>query len=445
MEITNWVKLILDSLYDGVLIIDKNSIVQYINPAYTRITKVKSCDIVGKSLKEVRPGARLFNVLTTGEKILRAMRLEDGIEYIVNMSPIFEDDKIIGGISLVKGLNDVYELTNKINVYQSQIKSLENRIKAIQRAKYTFDNIIAEDINSIEIKKIAEKIAKKDTTVLITGESGTGKELFAQAIHNASIRSNGPFVAVNCASLQTNLLESELFGYKEGSFTGATKEGKIGLFEAANGGTIFLDEIAEMDFSLQSKLLRTLQENTVRRIGSVKEISIDVRVIAATNKDLDKMISSNQFREDLYYRIAVFPLQLLPLRNRRGDIMTLINFFIESHEDKLKRRIDISKQAKEILINYEWPGNIRELRNCIEFAVNMMDDFLIDYIHLPKRIQNSSNVISNSVERLENIIKKEEKRYINKAIEIHGDSVDGKKKAAKALGISLASLYNKMK
>lgn len=445
MEITNWVKLILDSLYDGVLIIDKNSIVQYINPAYTRITKVKPCDIVGKSLKEVRPGARLFNVLITGEKILRAMRLEDGIEYIVNMSPIFEDDKIIGGISLVKGLNDVYELTDKINVYQSQIKSLENRIKAIQRAKYTFDNIIAEDINSIEVKKIAEKIAKKDTTVLITGESGTGKELFAQAIHNASTRSNGPFVAVNCASLQTNLLESELFGYKAGSFTGATKEGKIGLFEAANGGTIFLDEIAEMDFSLQSKLLRTLQENTVRRIGSVKEISIDVRVIAATNKDLDKMILANQFREDLYYRIAVFPLQLLPLRNRRKDILTLINFFIEFHEDKLKRRIDISKQAKEILVNYEWPGNIRELRNCIEFAVNMMDDFLIDHIHLPKRIQNSSNIISNSVECLENIIKKEEKRYINNAIEIYGDSVEGKKKAAKALGISLASLYNKLK
>ncbi|SHI54781.1 Transcriptional regulator containing PAS, AAA-type ATPase, and DNA-binding Fis domains [Dethiosulfatibacter aminovorans DSM 17477] len=445
MNINNWVKLILDSIYDGVLIIDENAVVQYINPAYTRITTVKYDDIVGKSLKEVRPGARLPNVLHTGEKILRALRLEDGIEYIVNMSPIVEDGQIIGGISLVKGLSDVYELTSQINEYQKDIKKLQNSLKAIQRARYTFSDILAEDPGAVDIKKIAMKIAKKDTTVLMTGESGTGKELYAQAIHNASPRSGGPFVAVNCASLQSSLLESELFGYQEGSFTGAVREGKIGLFEAANGGTIFLDEISEMDFNLQSKLLRTLQENTIRRIGSIKEIPIDVRVITATNKDLDEMVAKKEFREDLYYRIAVFPLQLLPLRDRKGDILPLVHYFTSYHEDKLKRGIDITSGAKNMLLNYDWPGNIRELRNCMEFAVNMMDDFIIDIRHLPRRIQTTISSETDSVEKLDSIIRMTEKRHIGQAIEIFGDSVEGKKKAAEALGISLASLYNKMK
>lgn len=445
LNINNWVKVILDSLYDGVLIIDNKTVVQYINPAYTRITNVEYENIVGKPLKDVRPGARLPSVLHEGEKILRALRLEDGIEYIVNMSPIIENNEIIGGISLVKGISDVYELTNQINEYQQDIKKLQNRMKAMQKAKYTFNNILAEDYKSIDIKKIAMKIAKKDTTVLMIGESGTGKELYAQAIHNASTRCNGPFVAVNCASLQSNLLESELFGYQEGSFTGAAKEGKLGLFEAANGGTIFLDEISEMDFNLQSKLLRTLQENTVRRIGGIKEIPIDVRVITATNKDLDKMVSKIEFREDLFYRIAVFPLQLLPLRERTGDILPLVNQFTSYHENKIKRSIDITSGASNILLNYSWPGNIRELKNCIEFAVNMMDEFTIDITHLPKRIQNSMTAEVDSIENLDTMVKTMEKRHINRALQIFGNSVEGKKKAAEALGISLASLYNKMK
>lgn len=445
LNINNWVKVILDSLYDGILIIDNQAVVQYINPAYTRITNVTYDDIVGKSLRDVRPGARLPNVLHEGEKILRALRLEDGIEYIVNMSPIVENGEIIGGISLVKGISDVYELTNQINEYQKDIKKLQNRMKAMQKAKYTFDNILAEDFKSVDIKKIAMRIAKKDTTVLMTGESGTGKELYTQAIHNASTRCNGPFVAVNCASLQTSLLESELFGYQEGSFTGAAKEGKLGLFEAANGGTIFLDEISEMDFSLQSKLLRTLQENTVRRIGGIKEIPIDVRVITATNKDLDEMVSNKEFREDLFYRIAVFPIQLLPLRDKKGDILPLVNQFTSHHENKIKRGIAITAGASSILRSYDWPGNIRELKNCIEFAVNMMDEFTIDIRHLPKRIQNSITAEVDSIESLDTMVKTMEKSHINRALQIFGDSVEGKKKAAEALGISLASLYNKMK
>jgi transcriptional regulator with PAS, ATPase and Fis domain len=253
-------------------------------------------------------------------------------------------------------------------------------------------------------------------------------------------------VSVNCATLESNLLESELFGYEEGAFTGAKKGGKIGLFQEANGGTIFLDEISEMDYRLQAKLLRTLQENVVRPIGGVSEKPIDVRVIAATNKELEKMIEHNKFRRDLYYRIAIFSINIPPLRSRRGDINNLIGFFLRKMEEKLKVKIDISEDAMNILHNYDWPGNIRELRNTIEFAANMTDDFIIKTVNLPKLIQTEGikkNIIK--LRPLEEIIRETESSEIKKAVLTYGNTVEGKKKAAEALGISLATLYNKLK
>lgn len=442
-------KLILDSLHDGVLIIDKDAIVRYVNPAYTRITSVLFDEIVGKPLKNARPGARLPNVLNSGENILRALRMEDGVEYIVNMSPIFNDNQeIIGGISLVLGIKEVLELTHEVSIYKSEIKSLENRIKSIQKARYTFDDIVSVDESSIAVKKMARRISLNDTSVLILGESGTGKELYAQAIHNHSNRKNGPFVAINCAAFNHNLLESELFGYQEGSFTGANKEGKIGLFEAANSGTIFLDEISEMDFNLQSKLLRTLQEGTIRRIGGIKEIPINVRLITASNRDLEDMIKKNEFREDLFYRIAVFPLNILPLRLRKNDIIPLAKEFVRKEENRIRRRIDIREKTWECLYLYDWPGNIRELKNAIEFAFNMMEDYCIDYKDLPLRVQSGylkANEGDVYINKLSETIKRIEVQEIKKAISIFGDTIEGKRAAAANLGISLATLYNKIK
>ena len=442
-------KLILDSLHDGVLIIDKDAIVKYVNPAYTRITSVLFDEIVGKPLKNARPGARLPNVLNSGENILRALRMEDGVEYIVNMSPIFDNNKeIIGGISLVLGIKEVLELTHEVSIYKNEIKSLENRIKSIQKARYTFDDIVSEDESSIAVKKMARRISLNDTSVLILGESGTGKELYAQAIHNHSNRKNGPFVAINCAAFNHSLLESELFGYQEGSFTGANKEGKVGLFEAANSGTIFLDEISEMEFNLQSKLLRTLQEGTIRRIGGIKEIPINVRLITASNRDLEDMIKKNEFREDLFYRIAVFPLNILPLRMRKNDIIPLVKEFVKKEENRLRRRIDIKEKTWECLYLYDWPGNIRELKNAIEFAFNMMEDYCIDYKDLPIRVQTDylkANKDDVYINKLSETIKRIEVQEIKKAISIFGDTIEGKRAAAANLGISLATLYNKIK
>lgn len=444
MELNNWVKTFFDNLYDGILIIDIDEIVKYINPAYTRITKVSYDAIVGKKLRDVRPGARLPNVLKTRKPIVGALREEFGIEYSVNMSPIFEESILIGAVSIVSNIDDIHKLYQDIDKYKNKVKVLENRINAIQKAKYSLDDIVSVDDKSLEIKNTIKKISKKDITVLIFGESGTGKELYANAIHNESDRVNGPFIAVNCASFQGELLNSELFGYEEGSFTGAKREGKMGLFEAANKGTIFLDEISEMDFDVQARLLRTLQEGTIRRIGSVKETEIDVRVIAATNKNLEDMVKEGKFREDLFYRVAVFPLVIPPLRERKDDILPLVYSFIYSYKNSIKKDIHLSEEVESLLYNYDWPGNIRELRNSLEFGINMMEGNEIRYNHLPVRIQGSMKK-KISTNKLSDIIRDFEKQEIIKTINFYGDNIEGKKKAAEALGISLATLYNKLK
>jgi len=443
MIIDSWIKTIFDNLYDGILIIDTDEIVKYINPAYTKITKVTHDEIVGNKLRDLRPGARLQSVLITKEPIVGALREEFGIQYSVNMSPVFNGSELVGAISVVSTIDDIYKLYQDIDKYKSRVKSLENRINAIQKAKYTLNDIISEDASSIKLKDTLNKISNKDITVLILGESGTGKELYANAIHNQSNRVNGPFIAVNCASFQGNLLDSELFGYEEGSFTGAKKEGKMGLFEAANNGTLFLDEISEMDFEVQARLLRTLQEGTIRRVGGVKETEINVRVIAATNKNLEEMICSGSFRHDLYYRISVFPLMILPLRERKDDIFPLVHNFIDSYKNSLKMDIILSKEAESALYNYDWPGNVRELRNSLEFAINMMEGNIIEYNHLPVRIQaNKKEYISY---KLSDKIREIEKQEILKRINLFGSDIEGKRKAASSLGISLATLYNKLK
>jgi transcriptional regulator with PAS, ATPase and Fis domain len=446
VQINDWVKIILDSLYDGVLIIDKDSIVKYINASYTRITNVAYDEIVGRPLELTRPGSRLQEVIRTGKKQLSVRRKVGDVEYVVNMVPIMEGKEIIGGISILNQIDDVYKLAEELEKSTRLIKNLRDRVKKLGRAKYTFEDIVYRDEKSSETIRMASKIAEKGMNVLITGESGTGKELYAQSIHNASDRKRQPFIAVNCATLDSNLLESELFGYEEGSFTGAKKGGKIGLFEEANGGTLFLDEISEMDYRLQAKLLRTLQENVVRPVGGTNEIPIDVRVIAATNKELEIMIEENKFRRDLYYRIAVFTLNLYPLRERKDDILPLIQTYLDELHGRYKKKIEITDETVKLMLNYDWPGNVRELKNMIEYAAMMTDDNVIRKENLPKRIQEEgirNNLID--IKTLDEVVKETELNEIKKALIKYGDTVEGKKKVAEALGISLASLYNKLK
>ncbi len=443
LKITEWVKIILDSLYDGILIIDSEGIVRYINPAYTRITKVKEENIIGKKLSDVRKGSYLTEVIKSGKLQLNVHRKMDEVEYIVNMVPIYgKKNKVFGGISLLNELNDVYKLTEKLNLSKIIIQNLKEHVKSLGSGKYNFDDIIAVDKKSIEIKEFAKRIALTDSNVLITGESGTGKELYASAIHNFSLRKDFPFIPVNCASFEKSLIESELFGYEEGTFTGAKKNGKTGLFQLANGGVLFLDEIGELEYGLQGKLLRVLQEKSIRKIGGSKEIPIDVRLICATNKDLFKLMEEGKFRRDLYYRIAIIPLTIPPLRERKDDIPSLANKFISDLSQKYKKDMFLSQEAIQLLKEYEWCGNIRELKNIIEFTFNMREERVILKEHLPIKVEE--NILDSEIIELNEYINKVEKEYINKAIAKYGDSVEGKKKAAKALGISLATFYNKL-
>lgn len=443
LKITEWVKIILDSLYDGILIIDSEGIVRYINPAYTRITKVKEEDIIGKKLSDVRKGSYLTEVIKSGKLQLNVHRKMDEVEYIVNMVPIYgKKNKVLGGISLLNELNDVYKLTEKLNLSKIIIQNLKEHVKSLGSGKYNFDDIIAVDKKSVEIKEFAKRIALTDSNVLITGESGTGKELYASAIHNFSLRKDFPFIPVNCASFEKSLIESELFGYEEGTFTGAKKNGKTGLFQLANGGVLFLDEIGELEYGLQGKLLRVLQEKSIRKIGGSKEIPIDVRLICATNKDLFKLMEEGKFRRDLYYRIAIIPLTIPPLRGRKDDIPALANKFISDLSQKYKKDMFLSQEAIQLLKEYEWCGNIRELKNIIEFTFNMREEKVILKEHLPIKVEE--NILDSEIIELNEYINKVEKEYINKAIAKYGDSVEGKKKAAKALGISLATFYNKL-
>lgn len=444
MVVDNLTKIVLDSLHEGILIINKEDIVLYVNPAYTQITGVAYTTIVGKKLNDIRSGAMLPNVVRSGNKLLRVKRKTEDTEYIVNMTPIIVDGEIIGGISIVIELTDAYKLSEQLEKSNEEINKLKHEIKNAHKAKYTFEDILAVDELSIKTIKYGKKIAKSDLPVNICGESGCGKELYAHAIHNESMRKHEPFVVVNCANLDRQLLESELFGYEEGSFTGALKGGKRGLFEVANGGSIFLDEIAEMDYSLQSKLLRVLQENSIRKIGGVEEIPVNVRIISATNKSLEKMVVDGKFRQDLYYRIKVFPLHIHPLRDRRDDIRGLVRIFMEDVQRQFKRNVEMTREALDMLYSYEWPGNVRELENAMGFAANMTEDFLIDVNHLPKHIQVGGEKDISKIISLDEYVKEAETIAIKKALDRFGDTVEGKKKSSEALGISLATLYNKI-
>lgn len=304
-------------------------------------------------------------------------------------------------------------------------------------------NILGKSHKIISVKREVIKIAPSNSTVLIRGESGTGKELVARAIHMGSPRAEKPFVAINCAAIPENLLESELFGYEKGAFTGADSKGRIGKIEMANEGTLFLDEIGDMPISLQAKLLRVLQDREIYKIGQNKPIPVNIRVIAATNKNLEEMILEKTFREDLYYRLNVIPINIPPLRERRSDISLLASFFIDKYSKILGKTVmKIENGVFEYLENYKWPGNVRELENTIEYMINMIDDNgVLDHSWIPVRIKGEST----NCEVGEIPIDEMEKAMIERALFAYGNSLMAKKEIASKLGIGIATLYRKIK
>lgn len=440
-----WFSKILDSMNDGILVADHHLIVRYINDEYTRITGVASQQIIGKNLTQVRPGAMLPKIIKSGIPVAGVYRREGDIEYVADMAPIRIHGEVVGGVSVVKDITEVKLLSEQVQKYAKKTDRLKTMVNRLYRARYTFEDMIGDSTAISETIKIAKRVARGDADVLIIGESGTGKEVVAQAIHNASDRACGPFVAVNCAAIAPTLIESELFGYEEGTFTGAKKGGKIGLFEMASGGTLFLDEIAELTLEIQAKLLRVLQERAVRRVGEANEVPIDIRILAATNKDLRAMVQAKTFRSDLYYRLNVLNVFLPPLRERGWDIRLLTEVFLSLQARKLGRNLIIDEQVSQLFLHYNWPGNIRELRNVIEHAVNMSEDGTITLFHLPNWLTTAEDLTHATAITLATRVREFERKTIISMMKTYGTGLEAKRRIATELDISVATLYNKIK
>ncbi|MFZ7101981.1 MAG: sigma 54-interacting transcriptional regulator [Peptococcaceae bacterium] len=436
-ELAERLKILLDSVNDGIISVDNKGQIMHLNNKAVAIIKQNEADINGKNILEIWDDQRAIARIKKGQKITGEIRDINNTTYICDFTPINVNTENLGAIISLRELSQLQDLEHNV------------RRKLYQKghlARYEFKDILRADNSPLE--KIIEKAgfyAEVDSTILIQGESGTGKEMFVQSIHNTSKRKNGPFVAVNCTVLPENLLESELFGYAEGAFTGAKKGGKPGLFELAHNGTLFLDEIGEISEQVQARLLRVLEEKQIMRVGDDKVIPVNVRIICATNKNLRNMVERGKFREDLYYRINILRLELPPLRERRGDIELLVRNFIKSYCVKLsKKALHIDNEGVKVLLNYEWPGNIRELKNIVERLVIVTSKEVItksDVCEILDEGQHHNKFTAETV-REQTILQQEEKRLILKALQETGGN---KAEAARRLGISKTTLWRRLR
>lgn len=428
-------RIILNCISDGVLTIDLEGRIQYVNKAMQELLGHPESALIGNRCEKFVQS----NICATEDCILRRSlekkeKVSNFETYIINR----EGRRVPVNINTDLLYDESGNIIGIVEVFRdiSQIKELKDRLTDV----YHFDNIVTRDRRMKEILAILPSVAQSKSTVLIQGESGTGKELIAKAIHNNSPRKNKPFVAVNCAAIPETLIESELFGHVKGAFTGAHQD-RIGRFELANHGTIFLDEIGDMSLSTQAKLLRVIQEEEFERVGGSKTIAVDVHIIAATNKNLLKLVREGRFREDLYYRISVFPIILPPLRDRKEDIPLLITHFVEKFNREMGKSINnIAPQAMKVMMNYFYPGNIRELRNIIEHAFVCSRENTILPEYLPRELVYADEHLEVVPEG--SSLTTVEKEWIVKVLEKSGWRYQ---EAAKRLGISRTTLWRKLK
>ena len=443
-ELQRTLEVVLNTAFDGLIVVDKDGIITMTNQAFSSFFHLTPEELIGKPITEVYPNAKFVEVLKTGQPVFGYIHDLNGHEIIASRVPILQNGNIVGALGKVvfKDVNELYALTKKVDSLRSELDYYKQTISHNNCS--TLERLKGKNLRMNSLVQTALRVSKSGSTVLIRGESGTGKELFAILLHSESSRSQGPFIKMNCAAVPENLLESELFGYEEGAFTGARKGGKLGKFELADGGTLFLDEIGDMDMTMQAKLLRVIQEREIERLGSNKTSKVDVRLVAATNRDLESMIRDKQFREDLYYRLNVVTLTIPPLRERIDDLEPLIYTFIKKYNSQFGKSVmRITSEAIDVLRKYHWPGNIRELENIVERAFNILDDHEIQFKHLPNYLQilaghNSRPFVEGSLESILNQVEKE-------TLIIALEATNGNKvQAAKSLGLSRAGLYKKL-
>lgn len=433
---------------EGAIIIDENGIIRIFTDYYERESGFIKEKVLGKRVDQVFPHTRLLEVLNTGKAITADMWELNGKCQIVSRVPIMSEGEIIGvlGINIFRYLNEARGFAKRVQKMFSELKYYKEEVQRIYGAKYSLGIIIGKSKEIIEAKELVQTIAPTNNPVLIYGETGTGKELFAHAIHQESARREGPFVRVNCAGIPDNLIESELFGYEEGAFTGARKGGKPGKFELANRGSIFLDEVSELSWAAQAKLLRALQENEIERVGSTSLTAVDTRVISATNIPLNKLVTERKFRKDLFFRLNTFTITVPPLRERPIDLPLLCQQFINNYNQENGTMVEgINNEGLELLASYHWPGNVRELNIAIERACIDARKGIITVDNLLRFTQNISreNIITRNYRGfdIKEARKEAEKAVIIRALKA---SNNNRRKAAEMMGISRSALYNKI-
>lgn len=429
-----------------VIVVDKDGFITYANKTYLSVLGLPADKVVGRPVLSITPETQTIKVIRSGKAVTAYNWNINGYEMIASAVPIFKEQEIAGCFSYSISMN-IWDHKSILERLLAENNMLKDEVLKSHISKYCFDDLIGEDEQFFKAKLLARQVAQQDNTkVLITGESGTGKEIFAHAIHQASLRANQPFVRVNCAAIPDALLEAELFGYETGAFTGAKKGGRLGKFELANHGTIFLDEIGEMPLAMQSKLLVVLQERVIERLGGNNSINLNVRVISATNRDLQSMMEKGLFREDLYYRLNVVQIEIPPLRRRKGDILLLFNFLLHRLNQRLHMNIKgVKDDAREVLLKYSWPGNVRELENVMERAMSLAHMEQADRLgkrHLTFICAKMKFDCIESKKGLKAITQEFEEGIINAALE---ETSQNKAQAAKYLDIDLSSLYRKMK
>lgn len=440
-QMSKLLEVVFENAHEPMIVTDKDGKILLLNRSYREFLNVQ--DVIGKPVTEVIENTRMHIVGQEGVAEIADIQQIKGQSMIAHRIPIMYEGKVLAvlGTVLFQDVKELASLAAMVDQLKDELTYYKKELRRRMGATYHVDQIVGYSQKMLELKQFSQKVAKSDSTVLITGESGTGKELFAHAIHAESKRKMGPFIRVNCAAIPDTLLESELFGYEEGAFTGAVRRGKKGKFELANHGTILLDEIGDMPLPLQAKLLRVLQEKEVEKVGSVRTTPIDVRVIASTNQDMLASIKEGKFRADLYYRLNVVSLSIPPLRERLEDLPELVsNLLTQLVESTGVTVRSIDDDVWAVMRSYSWPGNVRELRNVLERALHLMEDDVLkkEHIWLPA---SSEELSSPAVVRpLKETLEQAEREALMHAMKEAGGN---KQEAAKLLRISKSTFYEK--
>ena len=435
---------IFDKVNDAIIIVDKDGKVVYVNEGYARLVGIDRNRVQGRDLNLNHPKDKLLEVLRSGCPIEDEEHFNEtlGSKIVASYLPIRDVKGQVLGVIGIGTAIPLYLLSRRLSSFFSRrnqlLLSLGNSIKQLPES---FKKIIGQDAKFLYCLDLAANAAEAECTIMLRGETGVGKEVFAEAIHKASCREKSPFVAVNCAAIPETLLESELFGYVGGAFTGARPSGKVGKIEEANGGTLFLDEIGDLPLNMQVKLLRFVQEKYIEKVGGNQKIPINVRIIAATNRNLELMVQQGDFRADLYYRLQVVPVFVPPLRERQEDISILVYHFLDIFSQRCNKKLSISPETMEFLQEYRWPGNIRELINVVEYSVVMCPGPTITLDYLPVQLRGEIRKTELDTLYLEYLVESLEKETIKKALK---KAKFNKSNAIELLGISRSSFYAKM-